>query len=490
MDTEHKKFASSNGIMDRFKSHEGWNYSKVQLDRLQDAMAKLPPEQVCSFIEAKAKALRTRREQTPLLVRWKKEEKAIRAGERQYAQAQRHQAIKQKLIDLGWGEELDMVDEEEFRLHPLVAQPKPLTERIWNGIKTQMIDYMVECQQGRLYDERGDLVRQRLRALQRATASTLYNNEDGPSLYQIATGIPEITKILRLPEDVVIDEESFDWVLSELPSFIDNWKNTVRTRLSNLVRANVDIAETTDPFALAVAVSFRCKRCLGLFRPPWLFSHHCTVPLRPSSAELDYCTALIAETFTDQQCESDDFKDLAEIRKHVIALCGEDPKTATADELDSSAVRLTCPQHNYTGVISVMTWSAMVEHYRLHHRTLSDLGQLQVVPERFREIYRRLERITWSSAENKLANMNVWQCLHCKSRRLMTLSQITHHMLFQSLISPSTHPSDRRTDERKNMKCVRDCPEVVYLFDASMRVELDDLYHSLSDWTAATFVEL
>ncbi|KAJ2990803.1 hypothetical protein NUW54_g8367 [Trametes sanguinea] len=69
----------------------------------------------------------------------------------------RRKQIIERLCDLGYGEDLKWMTYdrvEQFIEHPLVKQPKELTDRIWNNIKSPMIAFAQTARAERLMRER------------------------------------------------------------------------------------------------------------------------------------------------------------------------------------------------------------------------------------------------------------------------------------------------------------------------------------------------
>ncbi|CDO73568.1 hypothetical protein BN946_scf185014.g38 [Trametes cinnabarina] len=69
----------------------------------------------------------------------------------------RRKQIIERLCDLGYGEDLKWMTHdrvEQFVEHPLVKQPKELTDRIWNNIKPSMVAFAQEARAERLMRER------------------------------------------------------------------------------------------------------------------------------------------------------------------------------------------------------------------------------------------------------------------------------------------------------------------------------------------------
>jgi len=80
----------------------------------------------------------------------------------------RKDAIIVKLTELGWGDEIDALNEREpyvFIHHPIVYQPRDLTDRIWSNNQQKLVEFLEQCKAERLARARRALIRSRIEKL-------------------------------------------------------------------------------------------------------------------------------------------------------------------------------------------------------------------------------------------------------------------------------------------------------------------------------------
>ncbi|GJE86834.1 hypothetical protein PsYK624_029170 [Phanerochaete sordida] len=488
MDTEQKKF-EGDGIMEAFKQHEGWSYSRIELDKLRASMTTLPPEDVFGFIQAKAKALRTRRDQTPSLVQWKKEDKALRAGERQQLLNSRYESIRQKLVELGWEEELDILGPRALSLHPLVAQAKSLTDRIWANIRPQLVALLFECQQDRLAEERAPIIEQRKAVLDDVVHAIepKVRYRAAPSLYEVAVGIPRVLDTLKLPPDVAVTAESFAFLATELPDFVEQWTIDICEQLESRIRAKIDLAADTEPLRLAIASSWRCIRCSRHLRTQEFTAHRCYTHPKPVVRTRDYCKELLADMLPTHRLDLADFADEVEFLQQIVAKCGHDPKTATVAEMNASSARVTCPMHNPEGAVCFMTWKTMIAHVRQNMWALPSCGleELEAVPEQFCAAARPLEeglaQLDREFPAAKHRGLSIWRCGICLDTPPEDYLDVEDHMM--------RHHRRLSAADADNIVLAHEGPIVL---DESRREELDldQGFRSYLDGGLAAFATL
>lgn len=483
METDNKIFHDASGILPWLKRPWRWNFNWLAMKRLQEDLKKLSPEQMFGYIDAKAKALQTRREQTPPLVAWKEENKLLRASERQQLQKARGESIKQKLTEAGWGEELGLMPAAAFDSHPLVAQPKALTDRTWKSIHSRLEDFLLHHQQDRLYRERGALVKSRLKIMSDAIDAIQPLTDDGPATCDIALGIPEIQTTLELPADITVTMASFDFLANKLPTFVQRWKDDTRKQLCDLVRAKVKLAQSTDPLSLAIGSRFRCRHCsCSDTGYPHLLSHRCHNLPEHTFEERDYCKELIVYTLQLRRNTPSNFTDEVPFLEGIVKLCGQDPAKATVSEMDLLPIRLTCSKHNGEGEVTVMTWSMMLAHRRQHYWERCDTNDYDVVPENLCEAARPLEETARKHLEETLTSMNVWQCTHCTNVARTSKKRLLAHLAsIHGIESPSEN--DLFCTEHEN-------PKAVQLLDESKRVGLGKTYERSLEKGLVAFVRL
>lgn len=99
-----------------------------------------------TFVEMRQQLIEQIEEHASLCIAWADAKALLRSDELDHLRASRQQAIVEKLVSLGWGDEIDKIPD-------LVKTPQLLTERIWKNISKQMIEYMEEMKTKRLARE-------------------------------------------------------------------------------------------------------------------------------------------------------------------------------------------------------------------------------------------------------------------------------------------------------------------------------------------------
>ncbi|GJE86832.1 hypothetical protein PsYK624_029150 [Phanerochaete sordida] len=465
----------------------GEGHYQIAIDRLRRALERMSPEEAFRFIEAEAAALRSAEELAWHLKRWKRESEATRAAHLEQVREQRCKSIKEKLIELGWGNELKRMKQQTLSSHRLVAQSKPLTERIWQNIQDELVAFMVDHQQDRLYKQHGKVVKERLLTMLKVAEAIHSFDLPGPSPHQVAIAIPEVQQILRLPGDAVVTEDNFAFLSTVLPAFVTQWKKTATTHLADLINAKLELPEAVDPLSLAVASMFTCKYCRMSLRYPRLLTHTCTGhPKTTYEERRNYSKELVGKTFPDRHCTGASFQDEIKLLQKLIELHGLDAKTTTREQLDSSDMRLTCVRHKQDGAVRVMSWSQMFDHYKNETWTWCPYDDIQAIPQEQRDLAKSLEQAAWDRRERKMENKSIWQCKHCTKSTASPKAAILEHLMSEHQIdSPGEHDLQR--------SCQYDEPlEVVVLLDEDKReeLELDGQYKTEIEAGIAAFVNL
>ncbi|OBZ71455.1 putative di- and tripeptidase DUG2 [Grifola frondosa] len=152
------------------------------------------------------------------------------------ARDRRREAIRQKLVTLGWEREIEALNEVEtwrglkrFDDHHLVRQPKDLTERIWNNIKDILIALLSEARQKLIMCERQETVV----TVFRAYAATRPTEEYLPSHLDIFS-LQDVKALTDRPWQVDVGHELLQ-LYSKMPALCDEWRETVMKYLCSLV---------------------------------------------------------------------------------------------------------------------------------------------------------------------------------------------------------------------------------------------------------------
>lgn len=259
-------------------------------------------------------------------------------------------------------------------------------------MREDVLNFMQEVKEARLKREFKQRLEGRFDAL-KMTLNTLANRPEARTcgiLYSDIAFIPEIREVMCAPESVLVDEESFRAVHETFGDMVEAWKRNAVDELRKLVnkrrkprktkakgKGKKKVAEAeavVDPLELATTL-FSCENHCGttpLFYPG-ILAHRCfRMPHMPFSDV--YCN-FIREHY---ECSSggrqwwpstgvgkytvrDDLvvnpRAVPKYAKQIITLCGRDPKTATASELDDLDVRLVLVKEDGKHVV---TWREAV----------------------------------------------------------------------------------------------------------------------------------
>lgn len=176
---------------------------------------------------------------------------------------------------------------------------------------------------------------------------------------------PEVREIAHRPEDAHVDMDNFAIIEETLEGIIDSWRIRVCNRLHELIGGRADYESAVDALNLAVTM-FTCKKCgETCLRFPNVFTHKCQRPEpigwthdawedivrrrnglrgRPRISNSDIGFALSLALWPSQHSES---------AHQVVRMCGKDPWTTTAEEMDALNVRFVQGK-------TIMTWGAAV----------------------------------------------------------------------------------------------------------------------------------
>lgn len=194
----------------------------------------------------------------------------------------------------------------------------------------------------------------------------LSNDVDGdiiPPPRQFAF-LPEIRAIIDAPDDVLVDESSFEVLRPSISSIVHRWISNKRTLLEKKI--NSQCAANPLNLDLVFDVGLYCTVCTGtksLSYPSVLF-HAC--PERGTHDGVDaYETAFFRSSYKDleEYRHRYDFKSLcvkAERLRSIVLACGQDPSRVTPSQMDALDTRLTCANCHDKGHLIVMNWRAAV----------------------------------------------------------------------------------------------------------------------------------
>lgn len=192
------------------------------------------------FVEERTKVVKAIAEHTRLCEIWARGQTLDRDQELQQLRDDRLAAVKRKLEDLGWAEDIASISmPDSLANHKLVDRPQVLTERIWTNIKPGILEFMAEMREKRFKREFAALVNRRkhsaLAVLRTFKNTRLPETEimpQGPDFCHF----PVISEVLNQAADIEVDESSFSDIVPLLPELITEWRDSIKQKMIQVVK--------------------------------------------------------------------------------------------------------------------------------------------------------------------------------------------------------------------------------------------------------------
>ncbi|KII86145.1 hypothetical protein PLICRDRAFT_177732 [Plicaturopsis crispa FD-325 SS-3] len=317
---------------------------------------------------------------------WVRMQRDERSQELEETRNRRYNDIVKKLLAIGYGSELGTMKSREFLNHDKVKQAKELTDREWQRIRPDIVDY-IEQRKEELYQHQRAL---RMRAAVHILRTLVdKHNMSRPSdervmaVADICLLPPFKSVIVDTPLDFPVTEASFRDAMQQLPRLTTEWFQRSIDHLSARLAA-VDIEESPGPpssdkpsFDFATSW-FRCIPYACCLADPCqgtdiVTHHHKNVTLR-----------------SDEEAGSvyNDFRDVFSMLRHgpwrtelfepmrgladLVRTCGLDPGVATAAEMDTLDPWMLCStckkvREDEKFEFEVFHWRAAVAHVSHKH---------------------------------------------------------------------------------------------------------------------------
>ncbi|KAF9246447.1 hypothetical protein BU15DRAFT_40146 [Melanogaster broomeanus] len=335
--------------------------------------------------------LQRRQEETELInnfaaagVEWQLKAKKVRIMELRSKRAARAEVIREMLVEAGCSEEIEYFGWDRISRHPVIKSSQALTDKARSSILAQLEEYISAWQElrieERVYASRRGVF---LDAWLEFTTTAFYNAPLGSPYFPLPPSAtigfsPSIDSVIRQPGQVS-DESLLEQLYSAfLPAcdYILEWHREVRRELASLLPGyKPDDDDRTVHARLKLATSvFRCTtgyKCRieghALAYPEILFHPCFTLLVRgenPSPkdprtmANQKACLAMGGRPWSCKGRVQVHHKQ--DIVVKILSCCGKDPRTTTAEEMDTQDPRLTCLVCAGDDGLAFMSWRPAV----------------------------------------------------------------------------------------------------------------------------------
>ncbi|SJL13372.1 uncharacterized protein ARMOST_16814 [Armillaria ostoyae] len=314
-----------------------------------------------SWLIRKNEELSSRRANARALEQWAKERAADRSSELEAVRCERFKEVTDRLTALGWGEEIaKLEDVSVLKYHKLVWQAKPLTERIWTNISEILVGHMRSQKAMRIENEERTAIDRRCKlflSMYQEFASSLPEIPVIPRQADVLLSEPFSVVILNTPLLDAVTEEILKEPFVHFKEIAARWREEKNCELQGVMKKS----GFESKLNLATTL-FHCESCASRLAYPDVLRHFCCTQLRYIS-DLDLkknrykalwnmpCHTWYADKLRFDQVGFD--KATA-----VVKLCGLDPETATAQDMDDMNPRLTCLQCSSTNRRCIISWRA------------------------------------------------------------------------------------------------------------------------------------
>ncbi|RDB19004.1 hypothetical protein Hypma_014301 [Hypsizygus marmoreus] len=298
---------------------------------------------------------------------WAEQRTFERSLELDSARQRRLEAIKMKLTECGWAEEIAHLERRgQLSDHKLVKQPKDLTERIWNNIKKPLIEFMEKKKAERLEKLREIIIKRRGVVLSEVIAEYASHQQDTirvPGLGDVASLEKFRTIIESTPLDEIVTPAHFSAAMDDFADFAKTWLDEKDAELVAMMEQVPMIGSKASREMLGLATTcFQCTNCRQVLDYPRVLVHNCaSLPSFRGGSGL-YFVSLDSEPWNYRQIIS--FHTAAyETARKILTDSGLDPDVqrfpdARRDELWFECFNCSCQEVGR----KVMRWPMAVIH--------------------------------------------------------------------------------------------------------------------------------
>ncbi|KAH9833536.1 uncharacterized protein C8Q71DRAFT_188731 [Rhodofomes roseus] len=422
-DTQWRYFGYINSTVFLEATVTGFNalcYLQSQVFKYVDQFGKLYAsgkwEEARKLANKHAQRAKLSREYAASCHKWAANEERMRIAEAESVIRERLDDIVARLRALNWGPELDFIQTRNYTPlseHKLVRVAKRLTDRVWQNMQDEIVRSMDSIRQERLEHEHRSLLTARWPILESAGGELLHRYiGDHPELSAYGLYIAdfallkEVREVMCTPANEIVDEASFLALEGQMDTMVERWRARICKQLRGLfIKHKVKTPRGMNPLDLATTV-FDLNpygyTTVATFPSVLTYSDTVRYPCTPKSRRSTYEQFVYEQEGVDSEFTSDKIKpkEPNDHMRRVIQLCGKNPETATAKEMDALDIRLVSEPSDV-----VVTWlGAMLKaaapgaHAHNWRRATAD------------------ETVKTKDVESHmLAHHSIWTCTKCEA---------------------------------------------------------------------------
>ncbi|TRM61386.1 hypothetical protein BD626DRAFT_599450, partial [Schizophyllum amplum] len=299
------------------------------------------------------------REHATLCEEWEEQRQLGRNAELQQIKERRKAEILRRLMDLGWGKEIEMFDAQAFAKHKLVSKTQLVTDKVWSTIQEPLLEYMENVKASRLEDEKHIALNNRYRMLvgvYHEFRFTQPHRSIFPGVGDIATINEVVHTIVDTPYDKNITRAALSAILHKIPqSYFDEWRARCDDSLIQLLGLTRDSGKQTSRADLDLATTVFTYAKKPYKEMPYPF-----VLLAPDTERVQSWSATDYSTYRPWSAERLAVS-TSPIAAKLVALAGLDPQTATHTDMDARDPWYVCTtDESQCTMVRAMSWRCAV----------------------------------------------------------------------------------------------------------------------------------
>ncbi|KAK0458071.1 uncharacterized protein EV420DRAFT_411329 [Desarmillaria tabescens] len=336
------------------------------------------------------------------------QEEARKASQTRKIIEERILHVYERLISLGWQDELGLMRTDSIERHTLVNRPNELTDEEWSTMEPVLVALLQRHRDERLVSERFSVVRFILTdTLKRYLITKLATL--APDWVTLAS-TDEFRRIVSAPLDVRLTDNNFAPAIARLPEIISRWKSQQKANYLGMLRQTTQEKVGGSDLYL-VTSTFQCQACRQPVMYPKALVHEC-----------------IEMSNRRSQCPSwgQDFPWLnppswirfdpkaSDAARSMVTACGFDPSVATYTQMNLLHPLLECLGIHNADIRPIMRWQQMLVHATHHVKAAQGFRLVEGDDKDEAERLESLLDFDWHEFYREEA-VNYFECLICSA---------------------------------------------------------------------------